>query len=77
MNEELIDIYNRVKQILKEYEGPLTARWDLDSKYDLWSEKEVVGKSCFHLRKMNRKLESHIRKGLKIGFDLYRKRGWI
>ena len=39
---ELIEIYKRIKVILKKYEGPLVAKFDLDSKYDLWSIKDIV-----------------------------------
>lgn len=42
MNENLIEIYVRLKNILKQYEEPLIARFDLDSRYDLWSVKDVV-----------------------------------
>jgi hypothetical protein len=42
MQEELIRIYQSLKKILKKYEGPYSPKWDLDSKYDLWSFKEVV-----------------------------------
>jgi len=39
--DELIDIYNRLKAILQKYEDSLKPKFDLDSKYDLWSFKEV------------------------------------
>lgn len=39
---ELIDIFGRLKRILKRFEDPLRPKYDLDSKYDLWSFKEVV-----------------------------------
>ena len=42
MQEELVDIYNQLKSILKKYEDPLLPKLDLDSKYDLWSFKDVV-----------------------------------
>jgi hypothetical protein len=125
MNEELIIIYNKLKKVWKKYEEKgLKAKWDLDSKYDLWSIKDVEiagrnrkevyfagliiqrnyvgfyfmpiysdvklkdvfsedllkllkGKSCFHIKKMDKKLEKNIGKALDIGFKLYKKRGWI
>ena len=124
MQEELVQIYNRLKKILKEYEGPLKPKFDLDSKYDLWSFKDIEidgrkrkevyfagliiqssyvglyympvyadinlkdvfepellsmlkGKSCFHIKKLDDKLEKQIKKALKIGYNLYKKRGWI
>jgi len=39
---ELLEIYRRIKIIMKRYEGPLLPKMDLDSKYDLWSIKDVV-----------------------------------
>jgi hypothetical protein len=124
MQEELVHIYQRLKKILKEYEDPLKPKFDLDSKYDLWSFKELKiagrkrkevffasliiqssyvgfyympiyidtdlkdvfdpellsllkGKSCFHIKKIDEKLEKQIKKALDIGFKLYKKRGWI
>ncbi len=41
MQEELVQIYIRLKKILKEFEDPLKPKFDLDSKYDLWSFKNV------------------------------------
>jgi hypothetical protein len=39
--EKLVDIYNRLKKILKRYEDPLKPKLDLDSRYDLWSFKDI------------------------------------
>jgi hypothetical protein len=124
MNNELIDIFKRLKDILKKYENPLTARIDLDSRYDLWSIKDVIiqgkkrkevffvgliiqsdyvglyympvysdedikglfgeellkrlkGKSCFHIKKLDKELEKQISDALEIGYALYEERGWI
>ena len=41
MQEKLVPIFTRLKEILKKYEDPLKPKFDLDSKYDLWSFKEV------------------------------------
>jgi len=38
---ELISIFNELKSILKKYADPLKPKFDLDSKYDLWSFKNV------------------------------------
>jgi hypothetical protein len=37
----------------------------------------LKGKSCFHIRILDEKLEGQIKKALKIGFALYKKRGWV
>ena len=42
MEKDLIKIYNRLKKILKKFENPLVAKFDLDSKYDLWSIKDII-----------------------------------
>jgi len=125
MNQnELVKIFNKLKKLLKKYEKPLLSKIDLDSKYDLWSFKELTiasrkrkevyfagliiqnnyvgfyfmpiytdaklqdvfqpellsllkGKSCFHIKKLDKKLEKQIEDALKIGYQLYKKRGWI
>ncbi len=124
MQNDLIHIFNRLKQLLKKYENPLKPKFDLDSKYDLWSFKEVEiagrkrkevyfagltiqsnyvgfyfmpiyaetklqelfepelskllkGKSCFHIKSLDKKLEKQISKAIKIGYDLYKKRCWL
>ena len=121
---QLTEIFQRLKVLLKEYEGFLTPRFDLDSKYELWSiigleiegrkRKEVFfagliiqrkyvgfyympiytdpglkdglkpellrllqGKSCFHIKELDVKLEKQIRKALKVGFKLYKRLGWV
>ena len=122
--ENLIDIFKKLKILLKKYEGPFTSKWDLDSKYDLWSIKDILiqnrkrkevyfagliiqsnyvgfyympiyadinlakvfgkellqtlkGKSCFHIKKLDTTLLKQIEKALKVGFSLYKKRGWV
>ena len=124
VERDLIIIFKRLKKILKKYEDPLIAKFDLYSKYDLWSIKNVViagkkkkevfftsiiiqskyvgfyympiytdiqlkktfnpellkllkGKSCFHVKVLDESLEQQIDEALKIGHELYRKRGWI
>ncbi|MBM4176821.1 MAG: DUF1801 domain-containing protein [Ignavibacteria bacterium] len=124
MEKDLIKIYKRLKKILKKYEKPLISKMDLDSKYDLWSIKDVEfagrkrnevffagliiqskyvgfyympvyvdtslkevfkpellkllkGKSCFHIKSLDDKLEKQIDFALKKGYAMYKKRGWV
>lgn len=42
MQNELSEIYQKLKRLLKKYEPPLVAKRDFDSRYELWSQKEVV-----------------------------------
>lgn len=42
LQDRLVKIFKRLKKILKKYENPLVPKFDLDSKYDLWSKKDVV-----------------------------------
>lgn len=42
LQDELVKIFKRLKKILRKYEKPLVPKFDLDSKYDLWSKKNVV-----------------------------------
>ena len=39
--EENIIIFKRLKNILNKYEDPLVPKYNLDSKYDLWSVKDI------------------------------------
>ena len=39
--------------------------------------KLLKGKSCFHIKKLDDKLEAQIEKALTIGFELYKEKGWI
>jgi len=41
VQNKLVDIFNRLKVILKKFEDPLKPKFDLDSKYDLWSFNEI------------------------------------
>ena len=41
MEKDLLIIYSRLKKLLKKYEGSLKPKFDLDSKYDLWSFKDL------------------------------------
>ena len=122
--KELVLIFNRLKRLLKKYEDPLKPKFDLDSKYDLWSFKDIEiagrkrkevyfagiiiqsnyvgfyympiytdaslkdvfkpellsllkGKSCFHIKKLDERLEGQIEEALHKGYALYKRRGWI
>ena len=35
------EIFDQIKLLMKKYEKPLVARSDYDSRYELWSEKEI------------------------------------
>ena len=124
MEKDLLKIYARLKRLMKKYEKPLVPKFDLDSKYDLWSIKDVEiagrkrkevyfagliiqstyvgfyfmpvytdtklkgvfkpellkmlkGKSCFHVKALDGKLEKQIAGALAKGYALYKKRGWV
>jgi hypothetical protein len=42
MEKDLIKIFGRLKKVLKKFEDPLKPNFDLDTKYDLWSFKDLV-----------------------------------
>lgn len=118
------EIFDQIKLLMKKFEKPLVARSDYDSRYELWSEKEIEiggrkrkdiffagliiqssyvgfyfmpiytdtslkdifapellstlkGKSCFHIKKLDKKILSQIKSSLDVGFNLYKKRGWV
>lgn len=121
---ELLEIFNAIRPLMKKYEPPFTARADYEARYDLWSEKELViagrkrkdvyfagliiqsnyvgfyympvysspdmkkffkpellstlkGKSCFHIRTIDKKLIRQIKEALEKGYKLYKQRGWV
>ena len=39
--------------------------------------KLLKGKSCFHIKSLDKQLELQIEDALKKGYSLYKKRGWI
>ncbi len=65
--EELVEIYNGLKKILKKYEGPF--------KPELL--KLLKGKSCFYIRDLSPEIVSQVEEALEIGFNLYKKWGWV
>lgn len=123
--EELLDIFDELKKLVKPYEkGSVRSRFDMQGKYDLWSEqpveiagrkypdtafvglivqssyvgfyfmpvytraevkpqlgpellKTLKGKSCFHIRSTDKTVLKQVKDALKIGYDLYKKSGWI
>lgn len=41
--DELLTIFNQIKELMKPYErGTIKARFDIQGKYDLWSEKDLI-----------------------------------
>lgn len=47
MNQQhLLDIFSRLRPELKQYEPPFVARFDIEGRYDLWSEGDfdVLGR---------------------------------
>jgi len=118
------EIFKQLKGVLKKYEPPFIAKSDFDSRYELWSVKDVEfagrkrkevffagliiqsnyvgfyympvyidttvkklfkkellsllkGKSCFHIKKMDSELLGQIKESLELGYELYRKNGWV
>ena len=37
----------------------------------------LKGKSCFHVKRLTPELLGQVESALKIGYDLYRERGWV
>jgi hypothetical protein len=70
--ENRVAIFSALKTELRRYEKWYTPRTDLDSRYDLWSERDVVVAG----RKLDAVLLRQVRQALKAGHALYRERGW-
>lgn len=39
--------------------------------------KLLKGKSCFHIKKLDKELEMQIKSSLELGYNLYKKNGWL
>jgi len=67
--------------IQKDYVGfyfmPVYAETDLKPVFKPELLKLLKGKSCFHVKKLDDELRMQIDDALKIGFGLYRERGWV
>jgi hypothetical protein len=67
--------------VQKDYVGfyymPVYANTKLRSTFKPELLSLLKGKSCFHLRKLDRDLTSQIRAALAAGFAMYKKRGWV
>ncbi len=67
--------------VQKDYVGfyfmPVYANSRLKSTFQPELLSLLKGKSCFHLRALDRELTSQIRAALAIGFAMYKKRGWV
>lgn len=54
------------------YENP-----SLKEKFSPAFVKLLKGKSCFHVKELNAEILGEIKKALKIGYEAYKKKGWI
>ena len=67
--------------VRKDYVGfyfmPVYVESDLKSVFAPELLKLLKGKSCFHIRKLTPELLGQVEAALKIGYDLYRERGWV
>ena len=67
--------------IQKDYVGfyfmPVYADTRLKSVFKPELLQPLKGKSCFHLKVLDRELTSQIRSALAVGFAMYKKRGWV
>ena len=67
--------------IQKDYVGfyfmPIYAESGLKSVFKPELLGLLKGKSCFHLKRLDEELLRQIEAALKIGYELYRERGWV
>jgi len=59
------------------YYMPVYTDEDLKTLFKPEMLKILKGKSCFHVEKLDSKLEKQIQDVLKRSYGLYKKRGWI
>ncbi len=58
------------------YYMPVYARSDIKKMFSKNLLETLKGKSCFHIKSLDKTLGQDISKALKIGFNLYKARGW-
>lgn len=67
--------------IQKSYVGfyymPVYAEPELKTVFQPELLKLLKGKSCFHIRRLDDALLAQVNDALRIGFELYRKNGWV
>ena len=59
------------------YYMPVYAEAKLKSVFKPELLSRLKGKSCFHLKALDRELTSQIRSALAVGFAAYKKNGWV
>jgi len=59
------------------YFMPVYAEPDLKTVFQPGLLKLLKGKSCFHIRGLDDALLAQVNDALRIGFELYRKNGWV
>lgn len=62
MSDELLAIFEKLKGLLKKHENPFVSKIDTVSRFDLWSEKEIV----FAGKKRNEMYFAEV--GIKSGY---------
>lgn len=65
------------KQFVGFYYMPIYAETELKTVFQPELLSLLKGKSCFHIKRLTPELIEQIRQALKIGFELYKKNGWV
>jgi hypothetical protein len=59
------------------YYMPVYADVELKTVFEPELLRLLKGKSCFHVKRLDARLQQQIEAALKIGFELYQKNGWV
>lgn len=59
------------------YFMPIYINPDIANKLPTGLMKDLKGKSCFHIKDIDKQLEKQISKALEVGYDYYVDRGFI
>ena len=59
------------------YYMPVYVESDIKKVFPPELQRLLKGKSCFHIKKWNEALSLQVRDALRLGFELYRQRGWV
>ncbi|MBI2681801.1 MAG: DUF1801 domain-containing protein [Acidobacteriales bacterium] len=59
------------------YYMPVYARPDMKKVFKPELLKLLKGKCCFHVRKLTPEVRTQVKDALKVGYEMYRKNGWV
>ncbi len=59
------------------YYMPVYTNTEIKKVYKKELLATLKGKSCFHIKGLDKRMISQIREALEIGYNIYKKNGWV